>query len=97
MVNYIIFINEQEAQNLITRINTCMGYPSAGTTTYMTSPDVMCEFDLETGEKQNIGYGILIKDFILDCLTTQEKEEVFALPSNINTCSYVVSGATENI
>jgi len=52
---------------------------------------------LETGEKQNIGYGILIKDFILDCLTTQEKEEVFALPSNINTCSFVVSGATANI
>lgn len=97
MVNYIILINEQDAKDLITRINTCMGYPSDGTTTYMTSPDVMCEFDLETGQKQNIGYGILIKDSILDCLSIDEKGEVFTLPSNINTCSFVVSGATANI
>jgi hypothetical protein len=54
----------------------------------------MCEFDLETGDKLPIGYGVIIKERIYDCLTAEEKTEVLVLPSNINTCAWVVSGST---
>lgn len=85
---YIIFLNQQEATNLIAQINTCKGFPSGGTITWQDSPDFMCEFDLTTGDKTSIGYGVIIKDDIMDCLTEQQKSEVLVLPSNINTCAY---------
>ena len=86
MVEYIIYPDLTSAQNLITQINTCMGYPNEGTTTWMTEPDFMCEFDLQTGDKTSIGYGILISDRIKGCLTPTQMAEVFIIPSNINTC-----------
>ena len=86
MNKYIIFIDEQEATDLITQINTCMAWPSDGTITWQETPDAMCEFNLSTGEKLPIGYGVIIKDRIFDCLTEEQKTEVFELPSNINTC-----------
>ncbi len=89
MVEYIIFIDEQEAINLINKINTCMGWPSDGTDTWMLSPDLMCEFDLQTGDKINIGYGVIITERIIDCLSEEELSEVFTIPSNINTCAWV--------
>ena len=88
MVNYIIYPDIQGANNLINQINICKGWPSDGTNTWMTEPDWMCEFDLQSGEKTSIGYGVIIKDVIMDCLTEQQKSEVFSLPSNINTCAY---------
>lgn len=89
MVEYIIFLQEQEALDLIQKIDTCMGWPSDGTNTWQDGADIMCEFDLATGDKQNIGYGVMIKDQIIDCLSEEELSEVFTLPSNINTCSWV--------
>jgi hypothetical protein len=88
MNEYIIFINEQEAIDLINQINTCMGWPSDGTTTWMENPNPMCEFDLQTGDKISIGYGIIITDRVIDCLNPTQLSEVFSLPSNINTCSW---------
>ena len=88
MDKYIILINEQDAIDLIQQINICMGWPSDGTITWQDGPDVMCEFDLSTGEKILIGYGIEIQDRILHCLTEEQLSEVFILPSNINTCVY---------
>jgi hypothetical protein len=86
MNQYIIFINEQEAIDLINQINTCMGWPGDGTITWQLSPDNMCEFDLTTGDKLPIGYGVIIQDRIYNCLTEEQKGEVFVIPSNINTC-----------
>lgn len=94
MTEYIIYPTEKEAIDLIDRINLCMGWPSNGTITWMENPDAMCEFDLTTGDKISIGFGVIIKDRIFDCLSAQEKSEVFVLPSNINTCAFVVSGQT---
>jgi hypothetical protein len=88
MNEYIIFINEQDAVDLINKINTCMGWPSDGTNTWQITPDAMCEFDLNTGQKISIGYGVIIKDRIKGCLSSQELSEIIVLPSNINTCSY---------
>ena len=88
MNQYIIFINEQNAIDLIKQINICMGWPSDGTITWQDIPDNMCEFDLITGEKIEIGYGVIIEDRIVNCLTELQKSEIFILPSNINTCVY---------
>jgi hypothetical protein len=88
MNEYIIFIQEQDAIDLIEQINVCMGWPSDGTITWQDGPDIMCEFDLNTGDKIQIGYGIEIQDRIKNCLNTQQISEVFILPSNINTCVY---------
>jgi hypothetical protein len=85
---YILFINEQDAMDFNQQINDCMGWPSDGTDTWMIAPDNLCEFDLTTGEKLNIGYGIVIKDRIIDCLTEAQKREILILPSNINDCSW---------
>lgn len=93
MVKYLIFLQEQEAIDFVDQVNTCMGYPSTGTTTYYGSPDLMCEYDELTNQKQEIGYGIMIKDFILDCLTQQQLDDILILPANINCC-VAFSGAT---
>jgi hypothetical protein len=86
-IQYLIFINEYEAVDMINQINTCMGWPDGeGTITWMIDPDYMCEFDLTTGQKLPIGYGIEITDRIIDCLTPTQKREILILPSNINTC-----------
>jgi hypothetical protein len=87
-VSYIIFLEEQEAIDLIDQINLCKGWPSEGTNTWMVEPDIMCEFDLQTGDKINIGYGIFINGRVYDCLNSEQKTEVFDLPSNINTCEW---------
>lgn len=88
MNKYIILIIEQDAIDLIQQINVCMGYPKDGTITWQDGPDIMCEFDLSTGDKILIGYGVEIEDRILHCLTEEQLSEVFILPSNINTCVY---------
>jgi hypothetical protein len=85
-IQYLIFLYENEAMGLINQINTCMGWPSDGTNTWMIAPDYMCEFDLQTGDKIPIGYGVEIQNRIIDCLTPSQKNEVVILPSNINTC-----------
>lgn len=86
MVNYLIFLYEYEAVNLIQQIDSCMGYPQTGTTTYYGQPDLMCEYDSETNTKQEIGFGIQIKDFVYNCLTEEQKSNIIILPNNINTC-----------
>lgn len=98
MVKYIIYPDIQSAVDLINQINTCMGWPSADTDYWMSEPDWMCDFDLQTGDKTSIGYGVKIKDSIYDCLTPEQKSEVFEIPTNINTCVWVsLSGTTEYV
>lgn len=84
---YILFTTSEEAMTFNQQINDCMGWPDGqGTNTWVEIPDDMCEFDLTTGDKISIGYGIVIKDRIIDCLTEAQKREILILPSNINTC-----------
>lgn len=103
MVNmeYIVYVDSQNAENLISQINQCKGFPTSDglTTTWMSSPNTICEFNLETGEKSQIGYGVVIKDEILSCLNETQKQEIITLQGNINLCSWVptiVSGTTGN-
>lgn len=100
-MQYIIDINYFDAKNLITQINNCKGFPTPDglTQTWMVEPDSICEFNFENGGKQQIGYGIIIRDEIFDCLTQSQKNEIFTLSGNIQLCSYISiipSGTTIN-
>jgi hypothetical protein len=87
VVKYIIYIEKTEAEDLIERINQCLGFPNdSGTITY-SSVDNMCEYDSENDETVNLGWGVQILDYALECLTEEEKGNVFILPDNINTCA----------
>lgn len=92
MVKYIIFLQKPEAEQFIQQINTCMGYPSDGTTTY-AYPDLMCEYDEATGQSWQLGWGVEILDFIIPCMTEQQIADTFVLPANMNTC-VAFSGTT---
>ena len=87
MVKYLIFIYIGEAFDFINQINQCKGYPDSNTLTYVDAPDLMCEFDYETETSKQIGYGVVIKDFIMDCLTEQQISDILILPNNINICT----------
>lgn len=91
MVNYIVFLQKPEAEDFIQQINTCMGYPDGNTTTY-SEPDLMCEYDFSTGESWNIGWGVQILDYIIPCMTEEQKADIFNLPANMNLCGF--SGST---
>jgi hypothetical protein len=67
------------------------------TVTWMSSPSTICLFDLETGDKTNIGYGVVINDESIDCLTPNQRDEIITLQGNINLCSWtpiIISGTT---
>jgi hypothetical protein len=92
MVKYIIFLQKPEAEQFIQQINTCMRYPSDGTTTY-AYPDLMCEYDEQTGQSWQLGWGVEILDFIIPCMTEQQIADTFILPANMNVC-IAFSGTT---
>ena len=92
MVKYIIFLQKPEAEAFIEQINSCMGYPNdSGTITY-SIPDLMCEYDEQTGESWQMGWGVEILDNIIPCMTEQQKGDILILPNNINLCGF--SGST---
>lgn len=98
-MDYIVYANETDGQSLISQIDTCKGFPTQDglTLTWMISPKSICEFNLETGAKTPIGYGVVITDEILSCLTDVQKQEIITLQGNINLCSWnpiIVSGST---
>jgi hypothetical protein len=93
MVKYIIFLQKPEAELFIQWINDCMNFPdSSGTETY-GYPELICEYDEETGQFWQLGWGVEILDSILDCLTEQQKSDILILPANMNVCS-VFTGST---
>lgn len=100
-MNYILYANQSDAELLISQINSCKGFPTEDglTLTWMTSSREICEFNYETGSKISIGYGVIIEDEILDCLSQIQKDEIITLSGNIQLCSYVpiiASGSTMN-
>jgi hypothetical protein len=87
MVKYIIFAHPAQADMFIYNINRCMGYPNdTGTETY-AYVDVMCAQDEETQEWQEIGWGVEIKDFILDCIDEMQKGYIITLDETICACA----------
>ena len=101
-MSYIVYANEIDGLNLISQINTCKGFPTQDglTITWQNGTNPICEFNLETGTKTPIGFGVIINNDIFDCLSENQKQEIITLQGNINLCSWVpsiISGTTTNI
>jgi hypothetical protein len=98
--NNILFNTEIEANNFVSQINSCKGFPTQDgqTLTWQESPFELCRFG-EDGSSLFIGYGIIVKNEILDCMTPEQQSEILYPEYNINLCSYVPpipSGTTYN-
>ena len=101
MLPYSLLIVQDTTQfnQIISRLNTCLGLPIDQTLTWQENPLDICLFDLNNGDKTSIGLGIIINNQCFDCLTQEEKNEVIAPAENINICDWVPptpSGSTQN-
>jgi hypothetical protein len=101
MLPYNILIQPTLVQfnSFIDELNICLGLPDGQTITWQAEPLNICLFDLETGQKTNLGYGVIINEECYECLTQTQKDEVMTPQSTINLCSWeppLVSGQTEN-
>ena len=76
--------------NFVSQINVCKGFPTPdGTTlTWQEIPYEICRFS-EDGSSLFIGYGIIVDDEILDCMTTEQKSEILYPEVNIQSCSWI--------
>jgi hypothetical protein len=99
--NSILFNTETEAMSFVSQINTCKGFPTENgdTLTWQETPYEICRFS-DNGSSLFIGYGIIVNDEIIDCMTPQQKGEILNPEANIQSCSWVppvVSGSTQNV
>jgi hypothetical protein len=99
--NSILFNTETEAMSFVNQINTCKGFPTqnGGTLTWQETPYEICRFDV-SGSSLFIGYGIIVNDEIIDCMTAEQQGEILYPEANIQSCSWIpplVSGSTQNI
>lgn len=91
MVKYIIFLQQLEAEQFIQQINICMGYPNSTGTERYAIVDVICTQDEITKEWVESGFGVEIKDYILDCLDETQKENIIILDDTIVFCDSLPS------
>lgn len=98
--NTILFNTQTEASTFVSQINECKGFPTQDgeTITWQESPYELCRFG-EDGSSLFIGYGIVVKNEIMDCMTPEQQTEILYPESNVNLCSWippVPSGSTIN-
>jgi hypothetical protein len=99
--NTILFNTETEAMSFVSQINTCKGFPTENgdTLTWQETPYEICRFDV-SGSSLFIGYGVIVNDEIIDCMTPEQQGEILYPEANIQSCSWVppvVSGSTQNV
>ena len=89
--------NEQEIQqalDLITQINDCLGLPEGETTTWDTTT-ALCSLDASSAYTEFWGYVVKIDtDQLSECLTPQQIESIIQLPTVVSVCG---SNQTETI
>lgn len=98
--NSILFNTTTEASTFVSQINQCKGFPTPDgqTLTWQETPFELCRFG-EDGSSLFLGYAIIVKDEILDCMTEIQKTEILTPEANIELCSYIPpnpSGSTIN-
>lgn len=93
---WIQLSNETEANDLISQINTCMGFPTPdGKTQTWTTPFCMQDGYSPTATTES--YFIIIKTEIVGCLTQEQIDSAIpTLPDGWVFCGSVISGSTEN-
>jgi hypothetical protein len=97
----ILFNTEAEAMSFVSQINTCKGFPTENgdTLTWQETPYEICRFS-NNGSSLFIGYGIIVDNEIIECMTPQQQGEILNPEANIQSCSWVppvVSGSTQNV
>lgn len=98
--NSILFNTTTEANTFVSQINECKGFPTPDgqTITWQETPLELCRF-AQDGSSLFLGYAIIVKDEILDCMTEIQKTEILTPEANIELCSYIPpipSGSTIN-
>jgi hypothetical protein len=99
--NSILFNTETEAMSFVSQINACKGFPTENgdTLTWQETPYEICRFS-DNGSSLFIGYGVIVNDEIIDCMTPEQQGEILYPEANIQSCSWVppvVSGSTQNV
>jgi len=97
-LGWLKYTTETEANELISQIDTCLGFPTADGKTITWAIPNCFQNDYSPNETES-GYFVIIKDECYDCLTEQQKTEVIStLPYTIGcgTPEPSPSGDTQN-
>lgn len=94
--NSILFNTQQEAMDFVSQINACKGFPTSdGTTlTWQETPYEICRFS-QDGSSLFIGYGIIVNDEILECMTPQQQGEILYPEANVQSCGWTPPVSSE--
>jgi len=97
-IGWIEYSTETEANDLIGRINTCLGLPTPDGKTITWALPVCYQNDYEGIETES-GWFVIIHHEVYDCLTQAEKDVIITtLPYDISCGTpQPITGNTENI
>lgn len=99
MVKYLEFNTEEEANNLISHIDECMGFPKGRTQTW--AYPACFQNDYSPNETE-VRYYVVVKEEIKDCLTQEQWDSQVFFPEDWVVCGTpsdiidLTSGSTEN-
>lgn len=87
MKGYILEQNYSSAEQLIAKIDTCMGFPSGGTTTWQDGPLSFCSIGATSAYTEFEAYAVKVDtDQMSNCLTPQEIASIVDKPIDWNIC-----------
>ena len=91
MTNYIIFENYEKGVDLINQINVCKGFGGSNSTTltYTKNPEEI----IDRNTDNRIGYGVPIFNWIKECLTDEQINQIIPL----NEEDYIIVYNGQNI
>lgn len=88
MTGYILYQNFQNAEALITEINTCLGLPNGQTLTWQDGPISFCSVGPTSAYTEFEAYAIKVDTNQLDsCLTEEQKSNIINKPFEWGICS----------
>jgi len=98
-LGWLKYDTEIEANNLISKINNCLGFPTPdGRTITWIIPS--CFQDDYEGNETERGWFVVIKNECYDCLTTEEQLQIItSIPDGWVKCGTIeppITGSTEN-
>ena len=98
MVKYLEFNTEEEANNLISHIDECMGFPTPDGKTKTWAHPACFQNDYSPNETE-VRYYVVVKEQIKDCLTQEQWDSQVFFPDGWVKCGTPEpspSGSTEN-
>lgn len=87
MKGWIKYNTEQQGIDLINSINSCLGFPQEGTTTWYEAPLAMCSLSPSSASTEFWGYVVKVDtDQMGQCLTETQINSIIQIPDDINNC-----------